>query len=152
MKAIVFFFGISLLFFSCTSEHEQQLEVDEVHNEVQKDQELVKSFESAEEMKAALQSNELDFDFYASFTEPFFTIYVVGQQALIVRMDEEDELFELLTSFNPRSQEQEILIGELNCKITKGKGSDGMSDIHYPYVVEYGEFTGGGATERMREN
>lgn len=151
MKLSTLLFSISVLFFSCQFTVEAPEVSDQVQTEVPIEEEQGTTFTSAEEMKKAIESGDVQYDFYANFTEPFFTIYIIGRQALIVRMDEEDEMYELLIAFNPAAVKQEIIIGETPIIILKEKGSDGMSGLIYPYTAEYGEFVGGGATERIKE-
>lgn len=148
MKFYTLLFSFSILFFSCESSLEP---IEEVNEDETIEVEEVSAFESAEEMKMAIERGNVKYDFYANFTEPFFTIYIVDRQALVVRMDGVDEMYEILMGFNPTAGKQEIIIGEVTAKILKEKGSDGMSDLNYPYSVEYGEFVGGGATERVLE-
>lgn len=104
-----------------------------------------------------LQSGARPFDFYAVFTEPFWTIYFFGNRVLFMTSEwDVPELVPLEYPFNPDTQEVQklrfFLFDDLwEMKVTKGKGSDGMSEISYPYMVEYGELRGAGATKRMHE-
>lgn len=101
------------------------------------------------------RSGEKDFDFYAVFTEPFWHFYFFGNQVLIFTFESEiPEVVPLEYPFSDKEEEQALsfmLDGQFwQFKIRKEEGSDGMSEIVYPYSVKLNELEGGGATEMMR--
>jgi len=113
---------------------------------------------SQEDLKAILiefQTGQRSFDFYAVFTEPFWTVYFFGHHALFTAMDwEYPQLLPLEYPFNPDTYEEQTLrfalSGELwELRVKREEGSDGMSEISYPYSVEYDMIKGGGATKLM---
>lgn len=146
---VIMVFGC--LFISCDESEQIEMVVEDAQIEQSTTSEDPRIFESAEEMKTAIEIGESEYDFYANFTEPFFTIYLMDKQALIVKMDADDQLVDLLTTFNENAVEQEILVGDKTMKIIKSPGSDGMSSINYPYYVEYDSFVGGGSIEQLVE-
>ncbi len=104
------------------------------------------------QMLKAFNSGETKFDFYASFTEPFWTFYFFGNEVLFNAADfEVPEVWTLEYPFTDDEDEQALSFmrnGEFwQFKVKKEPGSDGMSDIEYPYSVKLDSFEGGGATE-----
>lgn len=103
------------------------------------------------------QTGQRSFDFYAVFTEPFWTVYFFGHHALFMAMDwETPQLLPLEYPFNPDTFEEQTLRFAMNgelweVNVKRERGSDGMSEISYPYSVEYDMLTGGGATKLMKE-
>ena len=107
---------------------------------------------SADEMLKAIQGGDLKFDFYASFTEPFWTVYIVKNKVLLYGSESPAELHKLVKPFDPNKEAQTLYYdrvgGSTSLHITKEPGSDGMSDISYPYnVVWQKTYWGGGATK-----
>lgn len=103
------------------------------------------------------QSGNKNFDFYAVFTEPFWTFYFFGNEALIITMDAEvPDVVPLEYPFSENEDAQALsfmLNGEFwQFQVTKETGSDGMSEIEYPYTVKLDLLEGGGATKLMRGN
>lgn len=118
--------------------------------------EIVWSEEHLEDLMDQLHMREGEFDFYASFTEPFWTFYIKGDQLLWEDFDQGHNLYEIDNRFDPSASEQTIVYsngkirGELLIK--KEEGSDGMSEITYPYSVVWNDsHYGGGATEFQEE-
>ncbi len=108
------------------------------------------------QLLADIQSGKRNFDFYACFTEPFWTFYFVGNQVMFVSMDTEvPEIVPLEYPFTDQ-EETQVLRFLLNStlwevEVTKGEGSDGMSEISYPYQIRCGIYEGGGATSYVKE-
>lgn len=105
---------------------------------------------------SAIQKNQIGFDLYASFTEPFFTVFIAGDVVVIDHMDEPTEVYEVTSIFDPNKDEQRIILNKGNktrkLLIKKGNGSDGMSDIDYAYsVILDDEYYGGGDTQLRLE-
>lgn len=105
---------------------------------------------------SAIQKNQIGFDLYASFTEPFFTVYIDRDVVVIDHMDDPTEVYEATSLFDPNKNEQCIILHKGNKSrklvIKKGNGSDGMSDIDYSYsVILDDEYYGGGDTQVRSE-
>ena len=98
------------------------------------------------------EKGERQFDFYASFTEPFWTLYFIGNRVIFNQMDEDPHLYFSDSFFDSNENTQRIRFSngdkDWTVIIEKGEGSDGMSDIIYPYSVIMNEkFQGGGGEE-----
>ena len=103
-----------------------------------------------------VEREEVPFDFYASFTEPFWTLYFIGDKVLFNHMDEDPDFYQLNQPFDPEQDAQTLKFSSgkrhWEVLIEKGEGSDGMSDITYPYkVIMNDEFHGGGGVEFQKE-
>ncbi|MCR9172355.1 MAG: hypothetical protein NXI10_07695 [bacterium] len=101
-------------------------------------------------------SGKRDFDFYAVFTEPFWNFFFFGNQVLFHAADfEVPEVWPLEYPFTDDENEQALSFmrnGEFwQMKVTKEPGTDGMSNIEYPYSVKMDLFEGGGATSLVKE-
>ncbi|MFT5858378.1 MAG: putative membrane protein, partial [Flavobacteriaceae bacterium] len=102
-----------------------------------------------------IHNSVVSFDFYASFTEPFRTIYFIDTLVLINSADDGPMIYTAATSFDPAlpSQTLTFLMDGVNwdALITQGLGSDGMSEIEYPYaVILNSNFHGGGGEEYVQ--
>jgi uncharacterized membrane protein len=102
------------------------------------------------------QTGKESFDFYGVFTEPFWTFYFFDNYVLFIGIDMEGPLlFPLEYPFNPDAKLQTLkfsMFGDLwELQVSKEVGSDGMSEINYPYSVKYKDLVGAGATEPMQE-
>lgn len=102
------------------------------------------------------QTGARRFDFYASFTEPFWTFYFFGNQVLFESMGSVvPQVVPLEYPFSDRSEEQTMrfmLNGQFwELEVIKGKGSDGMSELVYPYIVKDEFMEGGGGTSYVKE-
>ena len=96
------------------------------------------------------------FDFYASFTEPFWTIYIWNDIVIFNHLDGPPDLYETNRLFDPQADEQTFFFSnadkEWKMIISKKPGSDGMSDINYPYsVLLNDQFYGGGGRQFQKE-
>ncbi len=103
-----------------------------------------------------LQNRKIEFDFYASFTEPFWTIYLIGEQILFNQADSDPAIYPLDGVFDSTQIEQKLSFTDANSLrkllIIKDGGSDGMSELKYPYsVVMDGNFHGGGDVDYVHE-
>jgi len=104
-----------------------------------------------------IHNNTVDFDFYASFTEPFWTLYFIDNDVVFNSAEDGPEIFELYNRFDPTKKQQLLTFSkdgeDWDVQITKGSGSDGMSEINYPYAVVLNEnFHGGGGEEYAKES
>lgn len=155
-KALDFDFtdeGISVKEFECSQFHSPSCSMDGFYKSVDPDR-----FEKidAKAMVDRFQKEDGLFDFYAVFTEPFWSIYI--KEDIIYFQGSEDplELFEASALFDPEAESQ-IIYFEKNkenwaLRIEKGEGSDGMSEITYPYkAILNNNFHGGGGRSRARE-
>lgn len=102
------------------------------------------------------QSGARRFDFYASFTEPFWTFYFFGNQVLFESMGSVvPQVIPLEYPFSDRSDEQTMrfmLFDQLwELEVIRGDGSDGMSELIYPYIVKGELMEGGGGTSFVNE-
>lgn len=101
-------------------------------------------------------SGAIKFDFYAVFTEPFWSFYFFGNQVLFNAADfEVPEVWTLEYPFSDKEDEQALNFmrnGEFwQLKVKKEPGSDGMSDLEYPYSVKLDLMEGGGGTDFVKE-
>lgn len=122
----------------------------------------IKDFDAYDKVDAVtilddLEKGKQKFDFYANFTEPFFTIYMFEDIIVMNRADQEKpDLFEANCFFNINGKSQKIIFNygeeEHTLLIRKEDGSDGMSPIIYPYSVTLdGNFVGGGGRKFQKE-
>ncbi|GAB5416640.1 MAG: hypothetical protein Crog4KO_21280 [Crocinitomicaceae bacterium] len=156
------------LFFSCSDSNSQKISEDPVRKEntnTESEEELVPEEKIGADLTdsekvqllADFQSGKRNFDFYASFTEPFWTFYFVGNQVMFVSMDSEvPDVVPLEYPFTDQ-EESQVLRFLLNStlwelEVIKEEGSDGMSDLSYPYSVKCGIYEGGGGTNYVKEN
>jgi len=104
-----------------------------------------------------LREGSRPFDFYATFTEPFWTLYFWNDVVYFDHMEEDSpDIYIFDKPFDPHAEFQSISIENEDkiwmLTIRKGEGSDGMSEIKYPYEVSLdSNFFGGGGTEFMKE-
>lgn len=101
-------------------------------------------------------SGKRKFDFYASFTEPFWTFYFFENQVMFVSAESDvPDVTTLEYPFSDKEDTQALrffMNGEYwVVEISKGEGSDGMSDINYPYIVKLDMLEGGGAINYRKE-
>lgn len=101
------------------------------------------------------QTGKQSFDFYAVFTEPFWMFYFFENNVLFIGIDMEGPLLlPLEYPFNPNARSQILrfsMFGDLwELQVSNEVGSEGMSDIEYPYSVKYNDLVGAGSTEPMR--
>lgn len=120
-----------------------------INEELLSEEDLVLLFE-------AFQTGKQTFDFYAVFTEPFWIFYFKGGQVLVQSLDMEiPQIASLESTFNPEEDEQilNVVLKDqvMKFKVVKGKGSDGMSDVLYPYSVQWEGLYGAGATALLKE-
>lgn len=152
-KALDFHFteaGISVKEFKCAQFHSEQIAFDGFYRTEQPKK------DDPQMLLNQLQREEIEFDFYASFTEPFWTFYFIDDQVLINQMDENPKIYKLNHEFDPSKATQKLLFSGSDQKweivIEKGEGSDGMSEIIYPYhVIANGDHYGGGGTVFAKE-
>lgn len=105
----------------------------------------------------AFFDREEQFDFYAVFTEPFMTVYLKDDLAIFERADAPLAVYRCQPQFDTEAKKQEITFGndsiQWKLDIIYGSGSDGMSEIDYPYsVILNNECYGGGAESFQNEN
>jgi len=108
------------------------------------------------QLLSSFNSGEMKFDFYCVFTEPFWSFYFFGNEVLFNAADfEAPEVLTLEYPFSSEEDEQALSFirnGELwQLKVVKGMGSDGMSDLQYPYSVKLELMEGGGGTDFVKE-
>ena len=108
------------------------------------------------QLLTSFNSGERKFDFYAVFTEPFWTFYFFGNEVLFNAADfDVPEVLTLEYPFSNKEEEQALSFmrnGEFwQLKVTKESGSDGMSDLEYPYSVKLDLMEGGGGTTFVKE-
>jgi uncharacterized membrane protein len=108
------------------------------------------------QLLSIFNSGEKKFDFYAVFTEPFWSFYFFGNQVLFNAADfEVPEVLTLEYPFSDKEDEQSLSFmrnGEFwQLNVIKEAGSDGMSDLEYPYSVKLDLMEGGGGTSFVRE-
>jgi uncharacterized membrane protein len=135
-------------------EEVETLEETTIQDEVS---EVIEQGQNPKELLIQLQNSKADFDFYASFTEPFWSLYFVGDRVIFDSSDEDPDFYSIDQRFNPNSSRQTIRLSNEDktweVVIEKGEGSDGMSDIIYPYnVIMDSTFYGGGGTEFVHED
>ena len=163
MKLNVFFALIILLVSSCKQETKVESEVNVPTIETTVDvEEVVSDTHDIEEVNTTellnqITSGKLDFQFYVSITEPFWTFYFLEDKAVLYGMDNLLKYYQFDQPFDASKDSQTIVITngdeERIFVINRGEGSDGMSDIVYPYDVTLdNEWHGGGATEYMKES
>lgn len=107
------------------------------------------------QLLSEFSSGKKNFDFYAVFTEPFWAFYFFGNEVMFHAADfEVPEVWPLEYPFTDDEAEQALSFmrnGEFwQLKVTKEVGSDGMSNIDYPYSVKLDLLEGGGNTELMK--
>ena len=157
MKYLFTFLLLGL--FGCTPSESSTEAVAGVDTETEKQPEAIieeVNTDDAEALLAQIQQELVTFDFYASFTEPFWTFYLVGDQVLVNLMDDEPSLHQLDKPFDSRAEKQTVNFTKGDKKWTLNieykEGSDGMSEINYPYyVIVNDSFYGGGSTEFLHE-
>lgn len=103
-----------------------------------------------------IQDGTVKFDFYASFTEPFYVVYFLDDRILMHGLDFPAEFYRLKPRFNPNVIKQILHYTDGTesgtfVVVKNGKGSDGMSDITYSYEVRWGDLTGGGEIQFQTE-
>jgi len=119
---------------------------------------VIEQGQNPKELLIQLQNSKADFDFYASFTEPFWTLYFIGDQVIFDHSEEDTpDFYTIDQRFNPNADRQTIRLSNEDKNwevvIEKGEGSDGMSEIIYPYnVIMDSSLYGGGGTEFAHEN
>lgn len=165
MKKIYWVFIALLVVTACGETTEEQDEVEEVITT--EDQIVEDSVETTDatnledidpkELAKAFSNGEEKFDFYAVFTEPFWAIYIIKDVVVFDRADGPTEAYHASAPFNADAETQEISFSKDDqkwiLKIEASEGSDGMSDIKYPYSVSLNdEYHGGGATKFQNEN
>lgn len=108
-------------------------------------------------MLEEIEDGSKKFEFYASFTEPFWNVYIWRDIVVFNHLDGPPDLYETNRLFDPEAEEQTIYFQneerEWKMVIKKKPGSDGMSNITYPYSVVLGDnFHGGGGKEYQKED
>lgn len=168
---IGFFFSVTIGMFSCTQsapqeqdpelrrENEKRLgEYGDVDAESVSQNPVPSELTDVEKLQLLqdFQSEKRKFDFYASFTEPFWTFYFFGNQVMFVSMDSEvPQIVPLEYPFSEKSEQQNLKF-KLNdqlmeLEVIKQEGSDGMSEMRYPYTVKLEMIEGGGSTFYPKE-
>ena len=147
---------------SSVPKKEQQEVLTEKKDTLQESEAIVKWYagesptdEEKRQLMIDFQSGEKGFDFYAVFTEPFWHLYFFGNEVLVYTFESEiPEVVPLEYPFSDSEEEQALsfmLDGQFwQLKVKKEEGSDGMSEITYPYSVKLDQLEGGGATKMMR--
>lgn len=166
--------GIGWNFSSCNSGETESVETvkgeaEEVENpniepeDTVKEEGQIRWYEGEEptdleklQLLSSFNSGERKFDFYAVFTEPFWSFYFFGNEVLFNAADfEAPEVLTLEYPFSDKENEQALSFmrnGEFwQLKVTKEPGSDGMSDMEYPYSVKLDLMEGGGGTTFVKE-
>ncbi|XOV66810.1 MAG: hypothetical protein ACFHU9_14385 [Fluviicola sp.] len=141
----------------------EQIEQNLQPEETVEAEEVIKWYEGEEptdleklQLLASFHSGERKFDFYAVFTEPFWTFYFFGNEVLFNAADfDVPEVLPIEYPFSDKMDEQALSFmrnGEFwQFKVVRKAGSDGMSELEYPYTVKLDMLEGGGATEFVKE-
>ncbi len=158
---------LALLLFGCTANEQIDQENDRIQSKTLENTQDSIQLNETESLSEILQldpndvleelrNGEREFDFYAAFTEPFWTIYFIDEDVVFDHAWEAPEFYKLNREFDPAKDKQSLTFsnGEKQWEILieKGEGSDGMSEISYPYSVKLNnELYGGGGKELCRE-
>jgi uncharacterized membrane protein len=157
MKYLFTFLLLGL--FGCTPSESSNEPVVGVDTETNEQPEVIieeVNTDDAEALLAQVQQGLVEFDFYASFTEPFWTFYLIDNQVLFNLMDDVPSIHQLDKSFDAMAEKQMVSFTKGDKKWTLSvehkEGSDGMSEISYPYyVVVNNTYYGGGNTKLLKE-
>ena len=162
MKSSVFTLFLLILFASCNSTPKEDATDNNVANEQveerveEKEEERIVTPSDLDAILEKIIKGEQSFQFYAVITEPFWSFYFLEEGVLFNGMDQEPILLQNDSVFDPSKSEQTIFLKGKDVKhiihIKKEEGSDGMSDIVYPYSITIdNEWHGGGAEEFVKE-
>jgi uncharacterized membrane protein len=169
---LLFIIGLGFGMASCGSENAKDSDGSVENSEVNEDpnQEPIDTVKPVEQMQwyageeptdleklqllSAFNSGEKKFDFYAVFTEPFWTFYFFGNEVLFNSAEfDVPEVLPLEYPFSDKEEEQALSFmrnGEFwQFKVKKESGSDGMSELEYPYSVALDLLQGAGSTSMM---
>lgn len=144
--------GISVKEFKCDSYHGRKCAFDGFYTIPSKNDEKDPAV-----LLKQIEKGEIPFDFYAMFTEPFWTVYFIDNKVIFNHMEDGPDIYFSDQFFDSNKDSQRIRFssGEKDWTliIEKGEGSDGMSEVVYPYKVIMNEtFHGGGGEEFCKEN
>ncbi|MDX2359677.1 MAG: hypothetical protein QNK23_02645 [Crocinitomicaceae bacterium] len=116
-------------------------------------EELDDESSNPEALLRLMEVGEVEFDFYAEFTEPFWTLYFLGDELIFNNGDGHVGSYSLDKPFDPSADYQTLhySIGITKWRIFIEKAEPmayGISDIVFPYhAIINGEYEGGGAQE-----
>ena len=89
--------GVSVKEFNCDGYHGRKCTFDGFYTKPKKVEEDL----TPTTLLKQLETGEKQFEFYASFTEPFWTIYFVGNQIIFSHTEGEPAIYKADQSFNP---------------------------------------------------